>query len=128
MSCPLIDIAGCVSIMSSRICPIHNLPSIGAARKGNSKPQKASNLKKQRLHIASGVSKAFSALDLTVDRLGVVRFPFNSRSHPRQWGLFRKVFNTGLICFAESFMTVILTAESSIAPFVAPDLGTTLRA
>ena len=75
------------------------------------------------MEIPDRVRNALRALELSVDDHGVVRCASTSRSQPRQWPLFRKVYDTGVIYSLEFFMTVISNTGSSIAPFAASGLG-----
>ena len=43
-----------------------------------------------------------------VDEDGVVKFQPNSRALPREWSLYRKLYDTTLICFLEFFMTLMV--------------------
>ena len=44
-------------------------------------------------------------------------------THPRQWPLVRKVYDSAIICFLEFFMTLVSNTGLSIAPQAAHELG-----
>ena len=69
------------------------------------------------------VSDALQAKGFDVDGDDVVRWAEGSITHPRRWPLLRKVYDTAIICFLEFFMTLVSNTGSSMAPFVADELG-----
>ncbi|KAI7360880.1 hypothetical protein KC336_g21910 [Hortaea werneckii] len=64
------------------------------------------------VNIPSEVSITLSEKGFVVDRYGSVSFKQDSVSHPRRWPLYRKVFDSALICFLEYFMTMINTGAT----------------
>jgi hypothetical protein len=73
--------------------------------------------------IPTTVLKALSDDYLTVDSDGLVDFAHASPSHPRQWSLSRKLYDTTIICLLEFVTTVISNAGSNIAEQVSEDFG-----
>jgi MFS family permease len=73
--------------------------------------------------IPKHVSDALHAKGFKVDSAGIVRWAEGSITHPRRWPLLRKMYDTAIICFLEFFMTLVSNTGSSIAPFVADELG-----
>jgi hypothetical protein len=65
--------------------------------------------------IPATVLKALSDNHLTVQEDGLVDFAYASPSHPRQWSLPRKLYDTTIICLLEFVTTVISNAGSNIA-------------
>ncbi|KAK4552471.1 hypothetical protein LTR86_010314 [Recurvomyces mirabilis] len=77
------------------------------------------------LDIPRHVSAALYAKGFNVSDLGLVTFRSDSRSHPRNWPLLRKVYDTSLICFLEFFMTLVSIAGSVAADVAGKSLGFT---
>lgn len=73
--------------------------------------------------IPTTVLQALSDDYLTVNRDGLVDFAYASPSHPRQWSLYRKLYDTTIICLLEFVTTVISNAGSNIAEQVSEDFG-----
>jgi len=73
--------------------------------------------------IPTTVLKALSDDYLTVNRDGLVDFAYASPSHPRQWSLPRKLYDTTIICLLEFVTTMISNAGSNIAEQVSEDFG-----
>jgi hypothetical protein len=71
------------------------------------------------LHIAS--SLAHRGFD--VNAIGKVTWRDNSPLHPRNWSLTRKIYDTAVICFLETFTTLVSNTGSSTAAAGAADLG-----
>jgi hypothetical protein len=78
---------------------------------------------KQRIVIPRRVSDALEAKGFEVDSDGIVRWAEGSTTHPRRWPPVRKTYDTAVICFLEFFITFVSNTGSSIAPFVAEELG-----
>lgn len=76
-----------------------------------------------RHSIPTTVLKALSDDYLTVNRDGLVDFAYASPSHPRQWSLSRKLYDTIIICLLEFATTVISNAGSNISGRVSDDFG-----
>jgi MFS family permease len=53
----------------------------------------------------------------------IVSLPEESPSHPRQWRVCRKLYDTGTICLLEFIMTVISNSGSSVSTDAGTDLG-----
>jgi hypothetical protein len=83
----------------------------------------SSSLKKVVV-VPQKVSTALHAEGFAVDDEGIVRWAPDSLTHPRQWPLGQKLYDTALICFLEFFVTLISNTGSSIAPLAAEELGT----
>ncbi|KAI7285932.1 MFS general substrate transporter [Hortaea werneckii] len=65
--------------------------------------------------IPSEVSITLSEKGFVVDRYGSVSFKQDSVSHPRRWPLYRKVFDSALICFLEYFMTTMSNTGATVS-------------
>lgn len=79
--------------------------------------QRAQKFERTPVHdaIPGAVLKALSNEGLTVNEDGLVTFPKASPSHPRQWTMRRKLYDTFVICFLEFVTTVMSNAGSNIA-------------
>jgi hypothetical protein len=73
--------------------------------------------------IPATVLKALSDNHLTVQEDGLVDFAYASPSHPRQWSLPRKLYDTTIICLLEFVTTVISNAGSNIAGQIGSQFG-----
>lgn len=60
---------------------------------------------------------------LAVDASGVVAFPPTSSTHPRQWSVRRKAYDTVIICLLEFITTVTSNSGSSVSRQVSDDIG-----
>ncbi|RMX80835.1 hypothetical protein D0869_07258 [Hortaea werneckii] len=67
------------------------------------------------VNIPSEVSITLSEKGFVVDRYGSVSFKQDSVSHPRRWPLYRKVFDSALICFLEYFMTMMSNTGATVS-------------
>lgn len=81
------------------------------------------SIAKKLVRVPSDVASQLRERGLTVDRYGVVNFMEKSNMHPRRWPLWRKIYDSALICFLEFFMTLISNTGSSIALESAESLG-----
>lgn len=68
------------------------------------------------------VLQALDEEGLTINAESNVTWAANSISHPRNWPLSRKLYDTAIICFLEFFMTLISITGSSVAPHAADEL------
>lgn len=64
------------------------------------------------MEIPRRVPDALSAKGFDVSSEGLVTFQANSRSHPRNWTLIRKCYDSFLICFLEFLMTLVSNTGS----------------
>ncbi|KAK3701469.1 hypothetical protein LTR37_015443 [Vermiconidia calcicola] len=78
---------------------------------------------KETVAVPRNVSDALEAKGLRVDTEGVVRWAPDSITHPRQWPLLRKVYDSAIICFLEFFVTLVSNTGSSIAPEAGKELA-----
>ncbi|KAF2767256.1 putative MFS multidrug transporter [Teratosphaeria nubilosa] len=60
---------------------------------------------------------------VVVDERGFYSWAAGSRRHPRNWKLVRKIDDTGMIMFIESFTTVISTASANAGHAASKQLG-----
>jgi MFS family permease len=78
---------------------------------------------KQPIDIPRRVSDILSSKGLNVSTEGLVTFQDDSRSHPRNWPLLRKCYDSALICFLEFFMTLVSNTGSSVSAAASAELG-----
>ncbi|KAK3723561.1 hypothetical protein LTR37_001813 [Vermiconidia calcicola] len=83
----------------------------------------SSSTLKASVAVPREVSDALEAKGLRVDNEGVVRWAPDSITHPRQWPLRRKVYDSAIIWFLEFFVTLVSNTGSSIAPVAANELA-----
>lgn len=73
--------------------------------------------------IPDAVLKALSDDYLTIKDDGLVDFAYASPSHPRQWSLPRKLYDTTIISLLEFTTTVVSNAGSIIAEEISVEIG-----
>ncbi|TKA72980.1 hypothetical protein B0A55_05301 [Friedmanniomyces simplex] len=78
---------------------------------------------KQHIDIPRRVSDALDARGFNVSSEGLVTWQAGSRSHPRNWSLLRKSYDSGLICFLEFWMTLISNTGSATSEAAQDELG-----
>lgn len=78
---------------------------------------------KPDVHIPLEVVRLLEETGLAVDALGIVALPPDSTTHPRQWHVHRKVYDTAIICLLEFITTVISNSGSPIGQQVSHDVG-----
>lgn len=71
------------------------------------------------------VSSALSEKGLAVSRDGIVSWQTDSKTHPRNWPLIRKIYDSMLICTLEFVMTLISNTGSAVAKSAKDDLHVT---
>lgn len=77
------------------------------------------------VEIPQCVFDALGERGFDVNEHGVVSFAPGSRSHPRSWPLYRKVFDSALICFLEFFMTALSNTGTTVAEHAHNSFGVT---
>ena len=77
--------------------------------------------------IPQDVLQALHVEGLTINAQSNVTWANNGISHPRNWPLSRKLYDTAVICFLEFFMTLISITGSSVAPHAAEKLDISIR-
>jgi hypothetical protein len=71
------------------------------------------------LHIAASLTHR----GFDVNAIGKVTWRDNSPLHPRNWSLTRKIYDTAVICFLETFTTLVSNTGSSTGATGAADFG-----
>lgn len=69
------------------------------------------------------VKQSLKAYGLLVDPQGLVTFAPNSHSHPRNWTVLRKSYDSFLIIFLEFFATLVSNAGTATAEAAREELG-----
>lgn len=75
-----------------------------------------------RVAIPRNVVELLEQKQLDVDSNGVVHWQEDSRTHPRHWPVWRKTFDSGVICLLEFFTTLISNTGSSVARYASEDV------
>lgn len=73
--------------------------------------------------IPSDVLQRLARDGLVVDNTGVVTFSLLSSSHPRQWYLRRKIFDTSVIFLLEFLTTAVSNSGSNASTYAYEELG-----
>lgn len=66
-------------------------------------------------HVPHDITKMLDRKGFEVDPWGTVTWREESSTHPRNWPLIQKCYDTALICFLEFFMTLVSNTGSSMA-------------
>ena len=78
---------------------------------------------KKHVDVPRRVQEALDARGFNVSTEGLVTWQADSRSHPRNWSLLRKTYDSALICFLEFFMTLLSNCGSGVSDVARHDLG-----
>ncbi|KAI5363686.1 putative major facilitator superfamily, MFS transporter superfamily [Septoria linicola] len=73
--------------------------------------------------IPQDVEDLLHVKELDVDARGVVHWREDSITHPRCWPVWRKGYDSAVICLLEFFTTLISNTGSSVARYASDDIG-----
>lgn len=103
---------------------IFSLATLPSSRATTPHPPPPNLLPNAPTPIPAPITAHLHTRGFTVDpTTGLVRWSAASPSHPRNWPLRRKLYDTALIVLLEAVMTLVSNTGSSLAPFAGPQLG-----